>query len=133
MAYGVLGGDIIEAVDFITVTKTSSGIFTPNAGWTVTTQVARVLSGIKLITLRFEFTYTGANIVPAGTSNITDTSLGTVATTWRPTEPQQFVWGTGAGVGEGVVGSDGNTIIRAYDATLTSGNTVRFNLAFVTD
>jgi hypothetical protein len=127
----VPSGDRLFASGLPVMTKATAGVLAASAGFTAVSQVGRIISVIGIVEVRVELTYTGANIVPSGTANITDTSCCVLTTNYRPDEPRNIAFGTSVGTGEVQIGTDGNCVLRSYDATLTSGNVLRFNCTFI--
>lgn len=112
---------------------TGTSVITVASNFTLNQAVARTLTlaNITLVDLHIELTYTGSNIVPSGTANISDTSCGTLQAAYRPTESRNVTFGTGGATGEIQIGNDGNCLMRSVDATLGNPTTIRFNAMFL--
>jgi hypothetical protein len=123
-----VSGSITQAV---TVT-TGTSAFSIAAGFTLVTAEARNAGGV--ITLFLEANYTGSTITSGTSGNIADTSVGTFAVGFRPTQLLTTTFNKG-GVADGSVhvSSAGAVTLTSLspNATIASGDFVRMYWTFV--
>lgn len=129
-------GDIINITDFAFgfAKDLAPGVIA--ASFTLNSAIVRAMTfgdGSQLINFKLDVTYTGSTITPSGTANITDTSCFTLNAAYRPTETVNTCFGTSVGTGEVQLGTDGNTLLRSYDAGLSNPTTVRMVFNFLKD
>jgi hypothetical protein len=105
---------------------------TPSAGWSVTTQRYREVSGVRYINIGL--TRTGADIVVPANGNVTpDLQIATVPAAWTPVDPTPV--NASNGINSGTVRPNTDSTIDLTDWTpsqnISTGTILRFNYTVI--
>jgi hypothetical protein len=129
----VAGGDIIYASDvndletLLTRVEVTTGA-TASAGFTLTSFTGRKVAGVTGVVVFMACTST----ITATSGNITDTSMVTLPSGYRPSEVIPAVWGNGSVDGEATISTAGVVTLRSSTgASIASGTNVRLAAAWI--
>lgn len=129
-----VGGAIITPSDHVdTVVAdivSDNSIGTVATGFTVSSQVARVALGGKLVYVNLFLTRSGADIT-ATSGNIADTACFTLDSAYWPTETIALTYGNGSMDGEAQITTAGVVNLRSANANIVSGTNLRISATFI--
>ncbi|MGW0312004.1 hypothetical protein [Streptomyces flavidovirens] len=113
------------------VTTTASGA-TASPGFDVVSLSGRKISGFVAM-VNAAYTRTGATLLADADGNITDVSIGTLPSGWRPPETVYTSIGDGFGNGDVSVDSTGLIVLRSWSGGggIVATRNLRFTLTFV--
>ena len=125
------GNAVKDDLDDIYTVVSDSSIGTAGAGWTTNAgTVARTALGGKLVYIHLYLQRTAA--WTATTGNVTDETVFTLDSAYRPTETLNCAVGTGFVTGEATVNSSGTVQIRALSDSSSAGVDYRLTFCFLT-
>lgn len=121
--------DIVDTVVAGIAEDTTIG--TAGTGWSSSTTIARTALGGRVVFLELFLNRTGATITQTNT-NVTDATVFTLDTAYRPSETVNAVCGNGSIVGEVAINTDGTVVLRAASYDVASGTNLRITTMFIT-
>lgn len=110
---------------------TGSGVATAATNFSVTSATARTLAGGKDVYVNLVITTT--NALTASGGNISDTTICTVQTAFRPTEAVGTIFSANAGTGEVRLNTDGTVVLRTLDVNISGGGSMSMTFKFIKD
>jgi len=130
------GGSMLALVDELghatfPYNSETTGV-TPAAGWTVTTQTYRELSGVRYVSI--SLTRSGADIVVPASGNVSpDIQMATVPANWTPTESLYTHASTGLNNGTARINTDSTVDLTDWTSsqTIQTGAILRFSGTFI--
>lgn len=119
--------------DFTATTSTS--IITAAAGWSVSSQQGRKVSGVTYIEVFLSRTGAAISEGATNTGNIADTAYGTLSSGWIPQETVNAIWGNGSVDGEAVINTDGTINLRSISGNtgIATSSNVRLTAVWVSE
>lgn len=128
------GGDTVNAVDIngleATAAVTGTTVGTIASGFTVATVLARTALRGKLVYVKFDIVCTAGLVATAG--DITDTTMFTLATAYRPTELLNVHFSAGAPNGDLQINPDGTCVLRSANVSIPAAANVRSAATYLT-
>ncbi len=120
--------DIVDTVAAGIVEDTSIG--TAAANFTASTTLVRTAMGGRDVYLFLIINTTNALTATGG--NITDTTMFTLDTAYRPSEAINCAIGNGSVSGEAVINTNGTVQVRAASDTIAAGTNIRLTARYIT-
>lgn len=118
--------------DGIDVTSTTTGLVAAT-GFSINNFEGRI-SG-KLCTIDIYMNRTGTDIGTTTTtsSNISDTTMCTLPSGYRPSEVVQTIWGNGLASGDAIINTDGTVALRTsdYNQPVGQNSNIRVHASFI--
>lgn len=119
------------AVEDLYAVVTDTDIGSPAAGFTVNTdgEIARTALSGKFVYVTLYLNSTNAITVTAG--NIGDTTVFTLDSAYRPSEPINAIAATGVATGEATIDTAGVVTLRSMSDPIAAGANIRITFTFL--